>query len=57
MYEGRERVGLVRLGVLIGRVSTQRGLDRIFMIVGATLPPRVPQDMIETRSIPVVRSL
>jgi hypothetical protein len=55
MREGR--VGLVRLGVLIGRVSTQRGLDRMFLIVGATSPPRIPQDMIETRRIPVLARL
>jgi hypothetical protein len=55
MREGR--VGLEWLGILIGRVSTQRRLDRIFMIVGATKPPRVPQDMIETRQIPVLGPL
>jgi hypothetical protein len=48
------RSGLVQLGVLIGRVSTRRKLDRVFVIVGASHPPRVPQDMIETRQIPVL---
>jgi hypothetical protein len=48
------RVDLEQLGVLIGRASTQRKLDRVFVIVGAKAPPRVPQDMIETRRLPIL---
>jgi hypothetical protein len=48
------RESLVKLGVLIGRRATQRGHERVFMIVGATNPPRVPQDMVETQQIPVL---
>jgi hypothetical protein len=52
---GQARSSLEKLGVLIGRASTQRKLERMFVIVGAEAPPRIPQDMIETRRIPILR--
>jgi hypothetical protein len=56
MREFSGKRGLRRLGVLIGQADTARGVDqRMFLVVGPDDRPRVPQDMIETQQIRVLR--
>jgi hypothetical protein len=49
--------GLEWLGVLIGRAQMGRSVvgERMFLVVGPQRQPRVPQDMIETRPLPLMR--
>ena len=47
------KVGLERLGVLIGRTRSREVGEKVFLILGSE-PPRVPESMIETQRLAVV---
>ena len=57
MREFSGRQGLRRLGIVISRAEPARGVaaERMFMVVGANEGPRVPQDMIETQQLRILR--
>lgn len=57
MREFKGAGGLEWLGVLVGRSKTGRDVvsQRLFLVVGPSRKPRVPQDMVATQPLPITR--